>query len=208
MKKPNTKKPAAGRAGPARRPPKAPCPTCVDPESGFFHEEHFLRTLSSELARVQESGKPLGLLILSLEGKPKGIYPALAAVFAKELRKVDVPARLSAGGIAVILPRVNAPRLSRLIEALERLASGSFPGLKLGYGFASCGPGSASEPAALLKGALDTVAGPEGLLRLLKEVSGKHSGSALLAEEKETLFKGFSSLCGKDDAAATKSQGG
>jgi hypothetical protein len=170
----------------------------VDPESGLYHEEHFERSLAYEIARALESEKPLGLLLLSQVGGAALPWAGLGAFLGRELRRIDVPARLSGGELAVILPRVGIPRLAKLVEGLEREFPAGGPGPGLSYGFVLCRPTGSEDPAWLLREARGFSGGAPGLLAALRERVGKIAGSRLLAEERETLFKGFSTLCGKD----------
>jgi GGDEF domain-containing protein len=166
----------------------------VDQESGLYHQEHFEQTMRYEMARVLEAEKPLGLMIVSLKKNDTDLCALLGDLFKKMLRKIDVPARLSTGELAVIFPRVNLGRLSRLVEKVEEVITAKSPGLKPRYGFAFYRPNSPEELPELLNQArffMDAGSFSESL----QAKSGHFAESALLAEEKETLFKGFSSLC-------------
>jgi GGDEF domain-containing protein len=198
------KKASAARAGKAaaatsgvREPERTLLrPTCVDSESGFCHQEHFERTLRCEMARVLETEKPLGLLVLSLKGAGPERYAALGEVFSQELRRIDVPARLSDGSVAVILPRVSLLRLSRQLPRIDGPLREKRPPLKAEYGFSLFRADGGEDPQDLLREAREFMSAEE-LSKKLRDKSGRFADSEVLAEEKDTLFKGFSALRGE-----------
>jgi hypothetical protein len=174
---------------------------CLDPESGFFREEHFELSLKYEMARSLEAEKPLGLLVVSFNGALPGFF---AAFLRERLRRIDLPSRLGPGEIAVIMPRVNPSRAGRLVERLGADLADRQPldcGMPL-FGAALAWPNGTLTAEGLLAKAMaaaDTAAATAERL-----MSGKgpyaEAETELVAEEKETLFAGFSLLRGSDPA--------
>ncbi|MDR1035349.1 MAG: hypothetical protein LBT40_01860 [Deltaproteobacteria bacterium] len=173
---------------------------CLDPESGFYREEHFELSLRYEMNRTLEAEKPLGLLLVSFEGGLPGFF---AGFLQERLRRIDLPSRLGRGEAAVIMPRVNPSRAGRLVERLgaDLAADGRMGGAGMPlFGAALAWPNDTVTPEGLLARAresLDTAAATSERL-----MSGRgpyaEAETELVAEEKETLFAGFSLLRGPD----------
>jgi hypothetical protein len=173
---------------------------CLDPESGFYREEHFELSLKYEMSRSLEAEKPLGLLVISFEGGLPGFF---AGFLLERLRKIDLPSRLGPGEAAVIMPRVNPSRAGRLVERLghDLAEGGGLAGAKAPlFGAALCWPNDVMTPESLLAKARASCDGAS--VTAEKLLSGKglyaEAQTELIPEEKETLFAGFSELRGPD----------
>jgi GGDEF domain-containing protein len=188
---------ACGRGEGARRRRAAAHHPCLDPESGFFREEHFALSLKYEIARSLEAEKPLGLLLVSFGGA----FPAsFAGTLRERLRRIDLPSRLGPGEAAVIMPRVIPSRAGRLIERLGAdLAGEEGPGGGPPlFGVALAWPNDSATPDGLLakaRASLDAAAAVADRL-----LNGKgpfaEAETQLAAEERDSLFAGFSRLTG------------
>jgi hypothetical protein len=170
---------------------------CLDPESGFFREEHFEVSLKYELARSLEAEKPLGLLVVSFPGGLPGFF---SGFLRDRLRRIDLPSRLGTGECAVIMPRVTPARMGKLIERLGEELGGRGPaeGPPPLFGAALAWPNdiiTAEELLAKARAASDTAEATGG--RLVQGTGPyAETDTALAPDEKETLFQGFSQLRG------------
>ncbi len=86
-----------------------------DPLTGLHNRRAFQARLAEEVERADRSGVPFALLLLDLDrfkalndafGHPLGdtVLRAVAAVLRRELRAVDLPARIGGEEFAVLLP--------------------------------------------------------------------------------------------------------
>jgi hypothetical protein len=201
--KPGTGKPQSGSPARKRAGGKGGCGPhhpCLDPESGFYREEHFELSLQYEMDRSLEAEKPLGLLVVSFEGGLPGFF---AEFLLGRLRRIDLPSRLGRGEAAVIMPRINPSRAGRLVErlGLDLAADGRLPGgVMPRFGVALAWPNGVMTSEELLVKARESADTAAVTAERLMSGRGPYSEAEteLVAEEKETLFAGFSLLRGPD----------
>ncbi len=143
----------------------------IDPLTGAINGQQFHESLGIELKRAQREGKPVGLVLIDLDGfgsindahgRPFGdeTLKLVARRLRRVMRATDVLARLGADDFALILPGADT-RLSLAIAERARniVASGSTSSQQLvcSAGVA-CYPEDASDGSTLLQlatGALD-----------------------------------------------------
>ena len=101
----------------------------VDPKTGLFNVRHFAAALAEELDRARRLERPLSLLMIDLDllreinnayGHLAGdaVLEGIAAIFRKELRQYDVPARFGGEEFSVLLPET---RPEKALEVAERI---------------------------------------------------------------------------------------
>ena len=101
----------------------------VDSKTGLFNTRHFTATLGDELDRAARFERPVSLLMIDLDllrdinnsyGHLAGdaVLQGIAAVFRKELRHCDVPARFGGEEFCILLP--DTPR-EAAVEVAERI---------------------------------------------------------------------------------------
>ncbi|MDR2461296.1 MAG: GGDEF domain-containing protein [Deltaproteobacteria bacterium] len=165
---------------------------CIDVATGLYHEEHFLLSLEYEMARHLEAEKPLAMLLVS-PVKDLGDF-SLAKFFQANLRKIDLPAKLSTGELAIIMPRMSPARASKIVgklgEGLERLGENPKVGAVV------IGPNENLNVLKVISKARESYAPFKSLATDLLNLTGAFKGEAteLLAEEKDSLYAGFSSM--------------
>ena len=109
----------------------------VDPKTGLFNTRHFTAALDDELERSTRLQRPLSLLMVDLDllrvinnsyGHLAGdaVLQGIAAVFRRELRHCDVPARFGGEEFSVLLPETSprgggqdGQRIRRAVAASE-----------------------------------------------------------------------------------------
>jgi diguanylate cyclase (GGDEF)-like protein len=103
----------------------------VDPKTGLFNARHFAAALADELDRARGFDRPLSLLMVDLDllreinnsyGHLAGdaVLSGIAAIFRRELRHYDVPARFGGEEFSILLPETTR---ETALEIAERLRS-------------------------------------------------------------------------------------
>ena len=110
----------------------------VDPKTGLFNARHFAAALAEELERATRLDRPLSLLMADLDllrevnntyGHLAGdaVLQGIAAIFGRELRHYDVPARFGGEEFSILLPETGRETALEIAERLRRsVAESSF----------------------------------------------------------------------------------
>jgi hypothetical protein len=171
--------------------------TCIDKMSGLSHEYHFQCALRSEMERVYEGEKPLGLLIMPLKQASEACWREISDLLYKALRRIDVAGRLKKENeLAILFPRVTLPRIPKLLTTLEDAYTARYSKRKPKFGFALFWPNSLGTAEDFLEEARVLTDARE-LSKNIRKRIGQVADSALLPEEKDTLFQGFIALRGQ-----------
>jgi diguanylate cyclase (GGDEF)-like protein/putative nucleotidyltransferase with HDIG domain len=103
----------------------------VDSKTGLFNPRHFSAALADELARAQRFDRPLSLVMADLDllrevnnshGHLVGdeVLAGVAAIFRRELRDYDVPARFGGEEFAILLPETDHRHALEIAERIRR----------------------------------------------------------------------------------------
>jgi diguanylate cyclase (GGDEF)-like protein/putative nucleotidyltransferase with HDIG domain len=110
----------------------------VDPKTGLYNARHFASAMAEELDRATRLERPLSLLMVDLDllrevnnsyGHLAGdaVLQGIAAIFGKELRHYDVPARFGGEEFSILLPETTRETALEIAERLRRsVAESSF----------------------------------------------------------------------------------
>ncbi len=108
----------------------------VDSKTGLFNARHFAAALAEELDRARRFDRPLSLLMVDLDllreinnsyGHLAGdaVLRGIAAVFRKELRHYDVPARFGGEEFSILLPETPRETALEIAERVRRSVAAS-----------------------------------------------------------------------------------
>jgi diguanylate cyclase (GGDEF)-like protein/putative nucleotidyltransferase with HDIG domain len=103
----------------------------VDPKTGLFNARHFAAALTDELDRARRFDRPLSLLMVDLDllrainnsyGHLAGdaVLQGIAAIFRRELRHYDVPARFGGEEFSILLPETPRETALEIAERIRR----------------------------------------------------------------------------------------
>jgi diguanylate cyclase (GGDEF)-like protein/putative nucleotidyltransferase with HDIG domain len=103
----------------------------VDPKTGLYNARHFASAIAEELDRATRLERPLSLLMVDLDllrevnnsyGHLAGdaVLQGIAAIFGKELRHYDVPARFGGEEFSILLPETTRETALEIGERLRR----------------------------------------------------------------------------------------
>ena len=110
----------------------------VDPKTGLYNARHFASAMDEELDRATRLERPLSLLMADLDllrevnnsyGHLAGdaVLQGIAAIFGRELRHYDVPARFGGEEFSILLPETTRETALEIAERLRRaVAESSF----------------------------------------------------------------------------------
>ncbi|MDR1545585.1 MAG: hypothetical protein LBU12_02485 [Deltaproteobacteria bacterium] len=171
---------------------------CLDQATGLYHPEHFRITFLNELKRMDRTERPLGLIVAQLGQPAPEALKALGSFFKKTLRPLDQAAHLKDGEVAILLPETDRDQALALIESLglEFEFNPLLQGRLVGLGAALARPYEDRAPEDLFVNARESL-GPaaEAAARILSGAGPwAEADTALAAEEKDSLFLGFSRL--------------
>ncbi len=128
----------------------------TDVLTGLWNRRHFFTAGATELARCRRYKSPFSMLMMDLDhfkrindefGHAAGdeVLRAMAALLKRNLRDVDVPARIGGEEFAVLLPStglegalVAAERVRRSVEAVRVSFDGRELGFTVSIGVAGC----------------------------------------------------------------------
>ena len=108
----------------------------VDPKTGLFNTRHFTATLDDELDRAARLQRPLSVLMIDLDllreinnsyGHLAGdaVLQGIAAIFRRELRHCDVPARFGGEEFCILLPETSRETAVEMAERIRRAVAAS-----------------------------------------------------------------------------------
>jgi diguanylate cyclase (GGDEF)-like protein/putative nucleotidyltransferase with HDIG domain len=103
----------------------------LDPKTGLFNARHFAAELRDELARAKRFARPMAVIMADLDllrevnnsfGHLAGdaVLRGVAAVFRRELRDFDVPARFGGEEFAILLPETTPQYALEIAERIRR----------------------------------------------------------------------------------------
>jgi hypothetical protein len=190
----NWAKPRAKRGkGPSLR------PTCLDPESGLYHGEHFELSLKCELERPDQFERPLGLIVVALNGRgQKSGWSVLGQFLKNRLRRLDMASRLKDGSLAVLLPRTGLKKTVGLLQELGQFfdSQKELKGWAPRFGAALIRPSDGQGPSSFLAMATKELGlASEVAVKLLEDKKAiLEADTALVPAEKASLFDGFQCL--------------
>jgi GGDEF domain-containing protein len=173
--------------------------TCLDIVSGLYHPEHFELSLSYEFSRMERTEKPLGLVLVRLGEAAEDCLKAfkvMGSFIKSALRPLDLAARLGEREVAILMPEAQRDRAVRLLLALGREfeANPLFSGASFGASLAR--PYEGAGPADLLRRAGQNTGSAQQVAKKLLSGASPWAeiDTALIADEKDSLFDGFSVL--------------
>jgi diguanylate cyclase (GGDEF)-like protein len=108
----------------------------VDSKTGLFNTRHLTTVLDDELDRAARFQRPLSLLMIDLDllreinnsyGHLAGdaVLQGIAAVFRRELRHCDVPARFGGEEFCILLPETSREGALEVAERIRRSVAAS-----------------------------------------------------------------------------------
>ena len=108
----------------------------VDSKTGLFNTRHFTAALDDELDRAARLQRPLSLLMIDLDllreinnsyGHLAGdaVLQGIAAIFRRELRHCDVPARFGGEEFCILLPETSRETAVEMAERIRRAVAAS-----------------------------------------------------------------------------------
>jgi diguanylate cyclase (GGDEF)-like protein/putative nucleotidyltransferase with HDIG domain len=103
----------------------------IDAKTGLFNARHFAAALAEELDRAKRFGRPLSLLMADLDllreinnsyGHLAGdaVLQGIAAIFRRELRHYDVPARFGGEEFSILLPETSRETAVEIAVRIRR----------------------------------------------------------------------------------------
>jgi diguanylate cyclase (GGDEF)-like protein/putative nucleotidyltransferase with HDIG domain len=103
----------------------------VDPKTRLFNARHFATELREELARAERFDRPMSVIMADLDhlreinntyGHLAGdaVLVAIAAVFRRELRDYDIPARFGGEEFAILLPETPPEQALEIADRIRR----------------------------------------------------------------------------------------
>jgi diguanylate cyclase (GGDEF)-like protein len=127
-----------------RRARRAEAEALVDPLTGLANRRAFDRRLAEEWKRAERYGRPLGLVMLDLDGFKRlndtrghkegdRVLREAASITADRLREIDLAARLGGDEFAAICPETPTEGLHSLAHSLERCLSPLPVGASIGF---------------------------------------------------------------------------
>jgi diguanylate cyclase (GGDEF)-like protein len=127
-----------------RRARRAEAEALVDPLTGLANRRAFDRRLAEEWTRSKRYERPLGLVMLDLDGfkqvndtrghkEGDRILRQAASLIADRLRTVDLAARLGGDEFAALCPETDSEGLEALTRSLERWLDDLPVGASIGF---------------------------------------------------------------------------
>jgi diguanylate cyclase (GGDEF)-like protein len=127
-----------------RRARRAEAEALVDPLTGLANRRAFDRRLAEEWKRSERYGRPLGLVMLDLDGfkqlndtrghkEGDRVLREAASLLEDRLRAIDLAARLGGDEFAALCPETPDEGLDALMHALKRCLEGLPVGASIGY---------------------------------------------------------------------------
>ncbi len=168
--------------------------SCLEAESGLYHEGHLRSVLAQELARLDRGERSLCLALIEARGLSGPAWSLLGRLLRQSLRRIDLAARLEENLAAVVMPDADEHRARRWLLELAAEAEKGGLGRDLTYGLAFARPWEGRTVDELLRLALENMGGrpfenmEEGEDFALSPVT------AIAADERNLLFAGFAEL--------------
>jgi diguanylate cyclase (GGDEF)-like protein len=127
-----------------RRARRAEAEALVDSLTGVANRRAFDRRLAEEWKRSERYGRPLGLVMLDLDGfkqlndtrghkEGDRVLREAASRLNDRLREIDLAARLGGDEFAALCPETPTEGLDALVHSLQRCLEGLPVGASIGY---------------------------------------------------------------------------